>query len=264
MEGQKVAYEKPHTAKKRWRFGEVKRVGYFAYTASLHCQSIHGICASATWVGANNLWCRSNGDYAGVESDYLPAAALDAPPLPINTDGWLPRLISEEQAFPINSTWSIYLSSRPYYPLNSSITSHSQTLSPALHIMLTEQFVRDAFAPFEAANGQLFMETLSDNVSWTATGKENPLGGHWTTKSDVAKHVFAPLTLKMESPIKSKVSNVLISGDWATVEMTGTALAKSGRKFENELAFLCRFEEGKIVEVRTYIDSALVKAILEE
>jgi len=131
--------------------------------------------------------------------------------------------------------------------------------------MLTEQYVRDAFAPFEAANGQLFMQTLSDNVSWTATGSENPLRGHWTSKADVVKNVFAPLTAKLDGPMKSKVRNVLISGLWATVEMTAVgAIAKSnGKPYDQELCLLCRFEGGMIVEVRAYIDSALVKAILE-
>ena len=130
--------------------------------------------------------------------------------------------------------------------------------------MVTEQMVRDAFTPFEAANGQLFMEALSENVSWTAMGTNNPMGGHWTSKADLVKHVFGPLTAKLAAPMKSKVSNVLISGDWATVEMTGSATTKSGGRYDQELCMLCRFEGEKIVEVRTYIDSALVKATLEE
>ena len=130
--------------------------------------------------------------------------------------------------------------------------------------MLTEQFVRDSFASFEAGNGQVFMQNLSDNVSWTALGTDNPLRGSWTTKADVGKNVFARLNPKLDGPLKSKVHHVLVSGDWATVEMTGSAPAKSGRMYDQEMCMLCRFEGEKIVEIRTYTDSALVKAILEE
>jgi ketosteroid isomerase-like protein len=53
--------------------------------------------------------------------------------------------------------------------------------------MLTEEFVRASFAPFENANGPAFLENVADDVSWTATGSANPLKGHFTSKAEVAK-----------------------------------------------------------------------------
>jgi len=52
--------------------------------------------------------------------------------------------------------------------------------------------------------------------------------------------------------------------DWAIVEYTATATTKKGASFNQNFCWICRYEGDKIVEVRMYEDSALVKSVLEE
>jgi ketosteroid isomerase-like protein len=56
----------------------------------------------------------------------------------------------------------------------------------------------------------------------------------------------------------------LLSGDWAVVELHSLATAKNGLRFENRYGWLCRFSGDTIVEVRAYLDSALVARLFEE
>lgn len=130
--------------------------------------------------------------------------------------------------------------------------------------MVSEEFVRASFAPFEKANGPAFMENVADEVSWTATGTHNPLRGHFTSKAEVGKNVFAKVIAKMATPMKAKVRNVLVSGDWAVVELKGEGQSKGGMNYDQELCWICRYEGEKIVEARLYLDTALVKALLDE
>jgi len=48
------------------------------------------------------------------------------------------------------------------------------------------------------------------------------------------------------------------------VELHSLATAKNGLRFDNRYCWLCRFSNGKIVEVRAYLDSALVARLFEE
>ena len=64
--------------------------------------------------------------------------------------------------------------------------------------------------------------------------------------------------------MKLQLQSVLVNGDVAAVELKADATAKNGLPFKNEYCWVCRFEGEKIVEVRAYLDSALVKKVLEE
>lgn len=130
--------------------------------------------------------------------------------------------------------------------------------------MVSEETVRASFAHMENANGPAFLENVADNVSWTAMGTHNPFKGHYTSKSDIGKGVFARLIPKLATPLTGKVTNVLVIGDWAVVELKGSAMTKGGTEYNQELCWICRYEGDKVVEVRAYLDTALLKAALDE
>ncbi len=46
--------------------------------------------------------------------------------------------------------------------------------------------------------------------------------------------------------------------------MRADAIAKNGMRFDNSYCWLARFRGGKIVEVRAYLDSALVARLFAE
>jgi ketosteroid isomerase-like protein len=60
------------------------------------------------------------------------------------------------------------------------------------------------------------------------------------------------------------VEDVLVSGDWAVVELHSLATAKNGLRFDNRYCWACRFAGGEIAQVRAYLDSALVARLFQE
>jgi ketosteroid isomerase-like protein len=60
------------------------------------------------------------------------------------------------------------------------------------------------------------------------------------------------------------VENVFVTGDWAIVELRSLATAKNGFRFDNRYCWICRFSGDNIVEVRAYLDSALVARLFQE
>jgi len=52
---------------------------------------------------------------------------------------------------------------------------------------------------------------------------------------------------------------------WSTVELLADATCKNGFDFDNTYAWCVRFDEHhKVVQVRAYLDSAMVKQAIEE
>jgi len=68
--------------------------------------------------------------------------------------------------------------------------------------------------------------------------------------------------------LRLRIRNV-IGGDpaqaWSTVELVADATCKNGFVFDNTYAWCVRFDEARtVVQVRAYLDSAMVKQAVEE
>ncbi|KAI6865124.1 hypothetical protein KC338_g5185 [Hortaea werneckii] len=71
----------------------------------------------------------------------------------------------------------------------------------------------------------------------------------------------------LREPLALKVVNVVGGGrdqDWALVELEANAVCKNGMPYPQRYAWVMRFDErGIIVQVRAYLDSALVQKAVE-
>lgn len=56
---------------------------------------------------------------------------------------------------------------------------------------------------------------------------------------------------------------ILVDGNQAAVELYARATSKAGVQFHNDYCWVCRFEDETIVEVRAYLDSALVAKVIQ-
>jgi hypothetical protein len=128
---------------------------------------------------------------------------------------------------------------------------------------MTRDEVLSLFKPLESGDGAKFFAHVADDVDWTVMGT-HPLAGHYRSRSEFVRGTFARLAQALGQGAKLVVTHVLVSGDWATVELEAHAIAKSGLKFDNKYCWLVRFADDKIVEVRAYLDSALVQRVLDE
>ena len=124
-------------------------------------------------------------------------------------------------------------------------------------------YVRDLFQHLEKGDGAGFFAQVADNVDWTVEGT-HPLAGRYRSKADFVAHTFTRLGKVLPQGVQLHVTNALVSGDWAIVELHSLATAKNGLRFDNKYCWVTRFADGKVVEVRAYLDSALVQRLLDE
>lgn len=128
---------------------------------------------------------------------------------------------------------------------------------------LTTAYIGQIFRNLESGDGKGFFEHVAEDVDWIVEGT-HPLAGHYHTKADFLEHTFDKLAKVLPQGAQLHVEHLLISDDWAVVELHSEATAKNGLRFDNRYCWLCRFADGMIVEVRAYLDSALVARLFEE
>lgn len=128
---------------------------------------------------------------------------------------------------------------------------------------ITADRVREIFKGLENGDGAAFFDHVADNVDWIVEGT-HPLAGHYLSKRAFIDGTFAKLAKVLPQGTELYVEHILVSGDWAVVELHSLATAKNGLRFDNRYCWVCRFSDGKIVEVRAYLDSALVARLFQE
>lgn len=123
--------------------------------------------------------------------------------------------------------------------------------------------VRRIFSHLESGSGDEFFAHVADDVDWTVEGT-HPLAGRYLSKADFYAHTFARLNKILPGGTQLHVENILIDDNWAAVELRSHAIAQNGMRFDNRYCWVMRFKDEVIVEVRAYLDSALVQKLINE
>ena len=122
---------------------------------------------------------------------------------------------------------------------------------------LTKEYVYGIFSFLDKGQNKEFFKNVAEDVKWKVMGT-HPLAGVYTSKSEFLAATFEKLAKVLEEGVVLKVDNILISGPFAIVEMHALAHIKDGGDFNNTYCWITKFEKGVIIEVRAYVDSALV------
>ena len=123
--------------------------------------------------------------------------------------------------------------------------------------------VENLFKNLETGNSANFFKHVSDDVSWKVMGT-HPLAGTYHSKEDFISHTFRRLNRILEEGVILKVRNILLQDDIAVVEMESISTALNGKPFNNTYCWVVYFKNEVIVEVRAYVDSALVQKVIDE
>jgi len=123
--------------------------------------------------------------------------------------------------------------------------------------------VRRLFGHLETGESDAFFARVADDVSWTVMGT-HPLAGEYRGKAAFFAGTFARLNKVLREGVLLRVTHLIVQGEWAVAELEALSTALDGKPFANRYCWVCRFAGGTIVEVRAYLDSALVARLLAE
>ena len=147
--------------------------------------------------------------------------------------------------------------------MSTARVTQMPTAPPGATQQLNTAYVREIFKNLESGDGKGFFNHVADDVDWIVEGT-HPLAGHYHSKADFLAGTFDKLAKVLPQGAELHTEQVLVSGDWAAVELHSLATAKNGFRFDNRYCWVCRFVNSTIVEVRAYLDSVMVARLFEE
>lgn len=128
---------------------------------------------------------------------------------------------------------------------------------------ITADRVREMFKGLESGDGSIFFKHVAEDVDWFVMGT-HPLAGHYFSKKTFIDGTFAKLAEVLPQGAELHTEHVIVQGDQAVVELHSLATAKNGMRFDNYYCWVVYFQDGVIVRVRAYLDSAMVTRLFEE
>jgi uncharacterized protein len=98
---------------------------------------------------------------------------------------------------------------------------------------------------------------VAPDVDWTVQGT-HPLAGRYRSRESFVQATFARLAGVLEGGVRLRVEHLFVDGDTTIAELSALSRTNEGARFDNRYCWVCRFEGDVIVEVRAYLDSAMV------
>src|SRR6201996_1651186 len=123
--------------------------------------------------------------------------------------------------------------------------------------------VRAIFEGLERGDGAAFFEHVADDVDWTVMGT-HPLAGRYLGKAAFIAGTFAKLGQVLPDGAQLHLEHLIVQDDQAVVELHSLATARNGMRFDNRYCWVVYFQDGLIVRVRAYLDSAMVARLFDE
>lgn len=80
----------------------------------------------------------------------------------------------------------------------------------------------------------------------------------------VLRDLYGHVRRLAEGPKRTIPHRFIADGDHVAVEARGGMVTKAGLRYDNEYCLIFRLENGKIVEVTKYLDSALCLSVIGE
>jgi uncharacterized protein len=110
----------------------------------------------------------------------------------------------------------------------------------------------------EFAKGNLgFSEAfLADDIKWNILGDDTIVG-----KEQVLE--VSKMGQLQSYPVIT-IKNIIQEGHWVVIESTGEAKTKNGKQYNQAYCEVFRFDNEKLQEITTYLDTALSKEALAD
>lgn len=123
-----------------------------------------------------------------------------------------------------------------------------------------KRIVLEAYAALNAGDASGYFGRMTDDVRVTYFGSHR-FARTFEGKDDIMNNFVPPLRERLEGSIKLHVTNVVVEGDSVVVEAQGEARTKDGRDYNNLYCIVLKMRDGKISEIREYMDTELTKYV---
>ena len=125
-----------------------------------------------------------------------------------------------------------------------------------------KRLVGKAFDALAEADARPFVDLFADDIVWIVTGKSK-WSRRFEGKDAIQRELMKPLFSMFATPYRNVAERIIADEEGNIVVLCkGEVRTISGQDYENDYCFVLRMKDGKIVELREYMDSALAERVL--
>jgi ketosteroid isomerase-like protein len=121
-----------------------------------------------------------------------------------------------------------------------------------------KKLVRDAWEAFWRGDIEAGLACFADDAAWTVPGLMKTSGVK-RGKDEIRR--FRKGILDIFSELERRLVGLYASGDFVILESAVTGRLKNGKTYENAACSVWEIRDGKIREVREYLDTAKAQAV---
>ncbi len=126
-----------------------------------------------------------------------------------------------------------------------------------------KKLLQEIFADLSSGNDRLFIDSMADDMKWIWMGSEQ-----WSRtfdgKSEVLGELWSAVQKTLQPPYTVIANNFIADGDYVTVEAVGQNSTPDGKVYHNKYCWVCRIVDGKVHELKEYMDTDLVTRTFAE
>lgn len=120
-----------------------------------------------------------------------------------------------------------------------------------------KRLMRAVMLEMSQGNIEPLIEAMSDDMRWTWMGS-----GRWSHtfegKDAVVNELLAAVKATLAQSFEVVFHSLIAEADYVVIEHSGRSTTRDGRPYHNKYCWVCRFADGKMRELREYMDTELV------
>jgi uncharacterized protein len=120
-----------------------------------------------------------------------------------------------------------------------------------------KQLMETIFAALAKGNTDPLFDAMADDMQWTWMGS-GPWSKAFTGKKAVIGELWSAVKKTLVPPYKATAINFIAEGDYVVMEANGENATPDGKIYNNKYCWVCRITDGKLHELREYMDTQLV------
>lgn len=120
-----------------------------------------------------------------------------------------------------------------------------------------KQLVSDSWGALVKGDLDTFLDALADDVTWTFSGTHR-FARTFSGKKNLMTGLFEPVFDVLEPGLKLDFVTMTAEDDRVVLEAKLDARSKAGKEYPQHYCYVITIADGKIKDVREYVDSELV------
>ena len=123
-----------------------------------------------------------------------------------------------------------------------------------------KQLIRGAFEALGRSDIRPLHELMRDDFAWIIEGRSR-FSRNYEGKEAVKRDLLTPLFEAFATPYRFTIDEIIAEGDRVVLRGRGAVTTKAAKDYNNNYCFVLKLEDGKLVELREYLDTALVERV---